>query len=1060
MKGRPGRVDRRRYPDVVVAVVPLQQSIELDPRPESAAAGRRFLRQTLRGWAVAPETVDQALLITGELVSNAILHAGTPIRLEVSFAAPAVRVAVRDHSPAPPSVRDYRNDSMTGRGLGVVGSISVAWGVEPFADGKSVWAIVDGSARTAPGTRVPSPTPTQAVQGQDPGPGSTRPSDPMTSDSMAGAATGASEPELIRFADVPIGRFLAMQQHHDGILREVELTATDPDSHPLVRLARKVGPTRSLLHRVAVAARRQGNDVADLTVSLRREDVEDLRVWLEAIADAEALPRRGHRLSGPASRAVIDIRNRLLDQIDLRLIGGPAEAIGKTLDDIETAATLGLAFEFAPAGLALADVQGRLLRVNRRFCLLIGGEREDLETRWLSDLFLADDDDPSSTSFTGRRVRRLLRGDGSVLSLLTTSWVIPGDGNRPPRRMLQLEQAGAAPTPLVEPTGTHETTATDGQSDKAGRDDSAAPRLAMQLARLQSATARLSRVRSMTDVADVILDETTGSIDADRAALWALGGDGHTLELLASRHYADEALSHLRRVVPSETSPAEEVLRTGDAVLLPSPHHPDRRFPDLGDASDAASFTVPLFIESRPIGILNFAWQARREMSNEERRFILALGDQCAQALDRARMFEAEKRNIQRQRFLAEASRVLAESLDFTATAAHIARIPVPDLADSCSVMVLEDDDRLRAIAHAHVDPARLKILEDLKSRRDALPPDYLGRVAHTGEPLVTPIVRSSDVDAITDDPELRSRLRALDIHSSMAVPLRARGHTIGLLGLQMSTSNRHFREDNVQLVLDLADRAAVALDNARTFQFRNQVAQTLQESLRPPQLPTLPGAQLAARYQAGSSGMEVGGDFYDVFDSEGEWAVVLGDVCGKGAAAAAITSMVRYSLRALAIQRHQPAAILTWLNEALIRQAQDEERFCTVAYARLVPSARGLRATVCSGGHPLPMVVRADGHVARVGAPGGLIGLFPDIRLLEQTTELRSGDALVLYTDGVTEAHRGNELFGDDRLSQVLGTHAGDNAEEIAGAIHQAVDDFATPTRRDDLALLVLRVD
>jgi serine phosphatase RsbU (regulator of sigma subunit) len=671
----------------------------------------------------------------------------------------------------------------------------------------------------------------------------------------------------------------------------------------------------------------------------------------------------------------------------------------------------------------------------------------------LSDLLLPDDDDPTSSGFASQRVRRLLRADG-VVSALATSWVIPGDGNRPPRRMLELDDPAAGPTTPVEPTGT------DGTGDEGGTDDNAAPRLAMQLARLQSATARLSRVRSMTEVADVILDETTGSIDADRAALWALEGDGRTLDLLASRHYTDEALNHLGHLVRSETSPAEEALRTGDAVLLPSPQHPDRRFPDLGDFSDAASFTVPLFIESRPIGILNFAWRARRDLSNEERRFILALGDQCAQALDRARMFEAEKRTIQRQRFLAEASRVLAESLDFNATAAQIARIPVPELADSCSVMVLEDDDRLRAIAHAHVDPARLQILQEMNSRPDALPPNYLGRVALTGEPLVTPVVRPTDVDTITDDPELRSRLRALDIHSSMAVPLRARGHTIGLLGLQMSTSQRHFSEDNLQLVLDLADRAAVALDNARTYQFRNQVAQTLQESLRPPALPVLPGAQLAARYEAGSSGVEVGGDFYDVFDGEGGWAVVLGDVRGKGAAAAAITSMVRYSLRALAIQRHQPASILAWLNEALIRQAQDEERFCTVVYARLVPSAQGMRATVCSGGHPLPIVVRADGQVTLVGAPGALIGLFPDIRLVEQTTELRSGDALVLYTDGVTEAHRGNELFGEERLNRVLAAHAGADAEEIADAIQQAVDDFATPTRRDDLALLVLRVD
>jgi serine phosphatase RsbU (regulator of sigma subunit) len=689
--------------------------------------------------------------------------------------------------------------------------------------------------------------------------------------------------------------------------------------------------------------------------------------------------------------------------------------------------------------MAVADLHGHLLRVNRHLCRLLGRDEEDLIQHWISDVLLPDVPDSPETDGPVRRVRRLVRRDGSVLPAMSTSWVIPAAAGRPARRMYEI-QGPAEPGTDVPPAG----------------DTDIAPRLAMQLARLQSATARLSRVRSMIEVATVILDETTDSIGADRAALWAIGLEGRTLDLLGSRNYPDGMVEGVRRLPLFDRSPATEALRSRQPVLLPSPE-----FPDLGDVSDTAtSFTVPLYIESRPIGILSFAWRQFQELADVDRRFILALGDQCALALDRARLFEGEKRAIQRQQFLAEASRVLSESLDFSATATQIARLPVPQLADSCSVMVMDETDRLHAVAHAHIDPARLQILEDLKDRPEALPPAYLGRVAVTGEPVVTPKVTADDIDTITDDPGLRTQLRALDIRSSMTVPLRARGNTVGLLGLQMSDSGRHFSHDDRQLVLDLADRAAIALDNARTFQLRDQVAETLQQSLRPPRLPRLPGAQIAARYQPGLSGVDVGGDFYDVFDDEGDWAVVLGDVCGKGAVAAAITSMVRYSLRALAIQGHQPAVILGWLNETMTRQSRDEERFCTVAYARLVPTAGGLRVTVCSGGHPLPMIVRANGRVSPVGAAGGLIGLFPDVRLLEETTELLSGDALVLYTDGVTEAHQGSEQFGEERLAQVLAAHAGADAEEMASAIEQAVDQFATPSRRDDLALLILRVD
>src|SRR6516165_4410529 len=162
---------------------------------------------------------------------------------------------------------------------------------------------------------------------------------------------------------------------------------------------------------------------------------------------------------------------------------------------------------------------------------------------------------------------------------------------------------------------------------------------------------------------------------------------------------------------------------------------------------------------------------------------------------------------------------------------------------------------------------------------------------------------------------------------------------------------------------------------------------------------------------------------------------------------------MVRYSLRALAGGRRHPSAILARLNEAILRQHQDDEQFCTVVLARLTRTGEGFRTTVCSGGHPLPFVVRADGTLVKLGAPGGLLGLFPEIPLVEDATDLAPGDALVLYTDGVTEAHRHRQLFGEKRLSAALAGCAGSDAETMADAVQRAVQDFTEGPRRDDVA-------
>ncbi|MGI8685523.1 MAG: PP2C family protein-serine/threonine phosphatase [Acidimicrobiales bacterium] len=235
-------------------------------------------------------------------------------------------------------------------------------------------------------------------------------------------------------------------------------------------------------------------------------------------------------------------------------------------------------------------------------------------------------------------------------------------------------------------------------------------------------------------------------------------------------------------------------------------------------------------------------------------------------------------------------------------------------------------------------------------------------------------------------------------------------------------------------------------------------IARTLQDSLLPPALPGLPGLELASRYHPAGDGSEVGGDFYDVFQNgRDDWGIVLGDVCGKGAAAAAVTALVRYTIRATAIRRRRPGTILQMLNEAVHRQYP--ELFCTVLYSRLRRHSAGWWLTVASGGHPPCLLVRPSGEVIELGEPGILVGPFPSATFPEVVHEVLPGDVVVFYTDGVSEARGpGRTFYGEQRLKDLVCSLAGQPAVTIAAQVEASVLSFQGGLASDDLAVLVVR--
>jgi phosphoserine phosphatase RsbU/P len=234
-------------------------------------------------------------------------------------------------------------------------------------------------------------------------------------------------------------------------------------------------------------------------------------------------------------------------------------------------------------------------------------------------------------------------------------------------------------------------------------------------------------------------------------------------------------------------------------------------------------------------------------------------------------------------------------------------------------------------------------------------------------------------------------------------------------------------------------------------------LARTLQESFIPPVPPEIPGLRVGAAYRPAGTGHEVGGDFYDVFSiADHDWVVVLGDVRGKGVLAARVTALARYTIRAAAMRTPEPAAVLTTLNDAL--QRSDEDRFCTVVYARFRTDPSGpMSVSLGIGGHALPMRVAPDGTIATVGRYGDVVGVMADAEFSEEALTLLPGESLCFFTDGVTEGRLGDLYYGDDRLAALLTRTASLPAPDVATAIVDDVVAFQEGSPRDDIAVVVL---
>jgi Stage II sporulation protein E (SpoIIE)/Phosphoserine phosphatase RsbU, N-terminal domain len=364
-----------------------------------------------------------------------------------------------------------------------------------------------------------------------------------------------------------------------------------------------------------------------------------------------------------------------------------------------------------------------------------------------------------------------------------------------------------------------------------------------------------------------------------------------------------------------------------------------------------------------------------------------------------------------------------------------------------------EHVEQLRALADASVAlNSSLTVEEILQLTVDAARELIGGTRATVGIYAPDPRLRPL---AATSPPQLSEGAERAP--ARMTARLTARGSDLGMLDVA-DRSDREFSERDDTILTQLAQLASVAISNAQLYERERTIAQTLQRSLRPGALPDVPGLSAAVRFRPAGEGVELGGDFYDLYEAGGgQWAALIGDVQGKGPDAAAVTALARHTLRAGATYERSPSGVLALLHKAL-REQRTDGRFCTVAHAHLRLAPGRMQVDLACGGHPLPLVVHPDGLVEPVGRLGTLLGTDIEPQLTDVTVELAAGDVLLLYTDGVTEVRRRRrEVFGLAELSELLSRCGGLPTDAVADRVEAAVLAASEGRLRDDMAILAL---
>ena len=529
----------------------------------------------------------------------------------------------------------------------------------------------------------------------------------------------------------------------------------------------------------------------------------------------------------------------------------------------------------------------------------------------------------------------------------------------------------------------------------------------------------LTTARSVDEAARGVLREVAEPFGWCAGVLWLL--DPRTGLLRAEGDWAsDERLEDLRRVMrrvtfaPGVGVPGEvfetlspQWLADLDRARLAKDDAELPRGPAMLAAGVRSVIAVPVVSGDGPVGVMEFFTTSAEPEARERADAIAVVGQQLAEYLTRVRVEERLRASE------ASSASIVNAALDCIVTMDHRGRVVDLNPAAERVFGYVRDEVIGERLADLIIPP-------DLREQHQRALREHV----ETGRSTI--LGRRLELDGMRAD------------GTTFPVEL-----TVTRLGDAAPPMFAGF-------IRDITERRSADEQRAKLLE-------TLQQTLLPPHLPAVPRLELGAAYRAGSEGVQVGGDFYDVFELEaGRWALVLGDVSGKGVEAAVTTASLRHAVRAAAVRHRAPRDVMAELNEAMLR---DTERgaFCTAIYATLELEAEHVHVCLASAGHPLPLLV-TDGEVEEVGRPGTLLGGFPGAVSHQHPLILRPGQLLVLYTDGVVEARTPDGLFGFDRLCAVLRERRGASAPEVARRIETSVLEATEGAASDDLAVLAVR--
>jgi GAF domain-containing protein/anti-sigma regulatory factor (Ser/Thr protein kinase) len=618
-------------------------------------------------------------------------------------------------------------------------------------------------------------------------------------------------------------------------------------------------------------------------------------------------------------------------------------------------------------------------------------------------------------------------------------------------------QYGAEDVPFVEELALRAALAIENARLYAGerKARAAAERASRRAERLQAFTAALAGATSPAESVDVVVREGLEILGGDSTAVFLLSEDGTVFEHAGSAGYPEGMAEEWQRFPSDLPSPANEAVTTGALVTIGSREEFAERWPDLVDAQqrygNAAAICAPLVSPSGVGGVggvLYMSFREPRRFAEEDLVLVDSLARQCSQALERTRLYEAERNARADALRMARQLRAL-QSVTDSALAPRSLDDLLRDMlervrealgTDTATVLILEGDDELVTRAALGVEE------EAAKQIRIPVGQGFSGTIAAQRAPLVVEDASTFRIFSPV--------LRGSGVRSLAGVPLLAEGdRVVGVLHVG-TLEQRRFSDDDVLLLRLVATRAALSIEHAVLHDTQRVIAETLQRSLLPERLPRVPGVNIGARYVPGSSGMEVGGDWYDALAlPDGNVGLVIGDVVGRGIAAASAMGQLRNALRAYAFEGMGPAESLGRLNQ-LSFEIGPADLFATVCFC-VVDSRRG-EVRLASAGHPPPLISPSGGPGAYVEDGRGLpLGAVRDTRYSEFTTKLAPGATLLLYTDGVVE--RSGVPLDDSlaRLEQEVRTWPGG----LEPLLDHLLEVFAPDEHGDDAALLAVCV-